>query len=158
MSIFSIAQEGVFGRSFVNSIEKILKPKEEISPELKKKYWDGWFNKGVRHYFYITKGVEIFNFFRYVIMTIGMIYLFFKLNNPWYFPLMFMICMPPLDVVGWFSVHKMDKVTEFLQTRYATHYSHYQVELNEDQKNYLKSIDEKLDKLIDLLTKGQPNK
>jgi hypothetical protein len=119
---------------------QIFKDRIKVSPELRKQFWDGNWNKLVRHYFYVNKGLQLFNEFRYVVMTVGIIYAFLRFDNILLLPLMFFGFIPFLDFFGWLSVHKMDRITEFLQTRYATHYSHYNIELQEEQLRLLKEI------------------
>lgn len=124
----------------------LLNKKEQIHPDLKKKYWDGWWNRIIRHYFYTIKGLQLFNEFRYIVMTVGMAYFALKLDQPLLLPLMFICALPPLDFFGYLSVHHMDKITEFLQVRYATHYSHHNIELQEKQLVLLEEIKEILSK------------
>jgi len=124
---------------------------DNVDPVLKEKYWDGKWNRIVRHYFYIKKGVEEFNFFRYIILSVGIIYAYFNFTNLWLFPIMLFCCLPCLDLTGYISVHRVDKVMEFLQVRYATHYSHYNIEIQEHQKSDLKEMRKDQKRLIRLI-------
>ena len=114
--------------------------KINITDDLNDKYWNGKWNKIVRYYFYMIKGLQLFNELRYVIITTGLIYAFLKLSNFVLFPVIFFSFIPPLIFFGWLSVHKIDKIIEFLQVRYATHYSHYNIEIQEKQEKYLRDL------------------
>ena len=128
----------------MSHIKELIKDSTKISPELKEKYWDGRWNKTVRFYFYLQKGLSLFNELRYVVMVCLALYAFMKLDNLFMIPLMFLCFIPPLIIFGWTAVHKMDKIIEFLNVRYATHYSHYNIEINEKQLKLLEEIKERL--------------
>jgi hypothetical protein len=113
--------------------KNLMTKRIEIDPELKTKFWDGRMNRFIRYYFYLQKGLALFNELRYVVMVCLALYAFMKFDNIFLLPLMFFAFIPPLLVAGYISVHYMDKVMEFLNVRYATHYSHYNVELQEKQ-------------------------
>jgi len=107
------------------------------------KYWKGKKNKAIRYYFYIQKGLELLNEFRYLIMSIFAIYYALKMDNIWLIPLMFIIALPVLIFFGWLSVHHMKKVTEYLQIQFSTHWARYQFYLLEKQITLLETLNEK---------------
>lgn len=116
----------------------------QITKEQKKMYWDGKWNKCVRYYFYLQKGLAFFNELRYVVLVILALYGFMKMDNPLMMPMMFFCFIPPLTIAGYMSVHKMDKIMEFLQVKYATHFSHHNIDLQERQLKILEKIDNKI--------------
>lgn len=75
-------------------------------------------------------------------MTILAVYALLKLDNPCYMILMFIGSVPILMFLGWLAVHKIDKVIEYLNIQYATHWSRYQVDLQEKILGELKKINE----------------
>ncbi|NJO00409.1 MAG: hypothetical protein HC880_00840 [Bacteroidia bacterium] len=105
-------------------------------------YWKGRRNKAIRFYFYTQKGLSLLNEFRYLIMTILAVYALLKLDNPLYMVLMFFGSVPVLIALGWLAVHKIDKVIEYLNIQYATHWSRYQVDLQEQILAELKQLNQ----------------
>jgi hypothetical protein len=108
------------------------------------RYWDGWWNKLVRYYFYVNRGLQLFNEARYLIMSIFAIYFATKLDNIWLIPLMFVVSLPVLVFFGWLFVHKMAKITDFLNVEFSTHWSKYGYELQENIISELKEVNLKL--------------
>lgn len=148
-NIYHCSAHNLIPGAAVVDIKNTMKDRVDISPELKERFWDGRWNKCVRFYFYLQKGLALFNELRYVVMVCLALYAFMKLDNILLIPLMFFAFIPPLMVFGWLSVHKMDKIMEFLSTRYATHYSHYNIELQEKQLEILNKIAKRLGVKID---------
>jgi len=112
------------------------------TPENRKLYWDGRFNHGVRLWLYCNRGLDIFNQARYLIMAIVALYYMMKLNNLWLIPLMFAVCIPILCVAGWFQIHKLGKVMDWLSIRFSTHYGMYNINLQEEIRDHLKKLAE----------------
>jgi hypothetical protein len=112
------------------------------------KYWVGPYNKSIRYWFYISRGLDLFNNFRYVFMLIFGIYFTLKLGNYAWLVVMFVIFVPILGGIGYLSVHHMGKVIDWLSVKFSTHYGKYQYELLEDQVGLLTDIKERLDKNI----------
>lgn len=109
-------------------------------------YWTGTRNKFIRYYFYCQRGLDLFNNFRYVIMAIFGVYYTLKLKNPAMLLLMAGISIPMLMFIGYYSVHHVGKVIDWLSVKFSTHYGKYTYELMEEQLDNLKAINEKLDK------------
>lgn len=108
-----------------------------------KQYWDGYKNKTIRYYFYVQKGLALFNEFRYLLMGVFALYMMMKLDNIILLPIMFFSAIPILLFFGWLSVHHIDKVIEFLNIQYATHFSRYNIKLQEEQLEELRRLNEK---------------
>jgi hypothetical protein len=118
---------------------------DNIKAEDKKsKYWDGNKNKAIRYYFYMQKGLALLNEFRYLLMAIFMFYHFLKIDNILIIPIMFVVCVPCLAFLGHMAVHQMDKVMEYLNIEYATHFSRHNIDLQEKQLKVLKGIEDKM--------------
>ncbi len=103
-----------------------------------KLYWDGNKNKIIRYYFYVQRGLALFNEFRYLFMVIFGIYFALKLTNPAWFVLMFVVSVPLLIIAGWVSVHHIGKVIDYLTIEFSTHFSRYQYTLLEEIRDEIK--------------------
>lgn len=99
---------------------------------MEKEYWDGNKNKAIRYYFYCQRGLDLFNNFRYVIMAIFGVYYTLKLHNSWWLLIMFFLSIPFLMYIGYWSVHHVGKVIDWLNVKFSTHYSLYQIKLLEE--------------------------
>jgi len=105
-----------------------------------KRYWTGTKNKTIRYYYYIQKGLLLLNEMRYLILGIFTIYFTLKFDNILLIPLMFICCLPILLTLGWLAVHHMDKVIEYLNIEFATHFSRHNIDLQERQLQMLGEI------------------
>jgi len=101
-------------------------------------YWSGNKNKSIRYYFYLTRGLDIFNNFRYVIMAIIGVYVLLKFTQPILLLVMFAISIPILLVMGYYSVHHIGRVIDWLNVKFSTHYGAYQIKLLEEIRDALK--------------------
>ena len=121
-----------------------MKSPNEDSHALKSQYWDGFKNKSIRYYYYVRRGLELLNEFRYLIMGILGFYYALKLDNPMMMVVMFGASIPILIILGWLMVHHIAKVIEWLNIQYSTHWSRYTYDLQEEIIKQLKEINEKL--------------
>ena len=112
-----------------------MEPKKYI-----KELWYGPKQRAVRYYYYVRKGLDFFNAFRYVIMSIFGLYYLLKFTNPLMFPVMFLVCIPVLFIVGYCDVHHMNKITEYIAVQFASHWARYGVDLQEQRNDLLKEI------------------
>ena len=108
-------------------------------------YWDGRENKSIRLFFYCQRGVGLINEFRNVFFIIIGAYFSLKINLPiWMGAVimlgMFLISIPILIVAGWFSVHRMGKVIDYLNVKFSTHYAKEQFEIFKGMYSELKEI------------------
>ena len=108
------------------------------------RYIDGKKNKAIRYYFYIQQGLVLFNEFRFLIMAIFAIYYTLKLESPLLLLVMFVVSVPILGALGYFQLHHMAKVIEYLKINFATHWNKRNFELNEERNEILKDIKEKI--------------
>jgi hypothetical protein len=115
-----------------------------MQEDLRDKYWNGAKNKVIRYYFYVRKGLELLNEFRYLIMGILGFYYALRLSNPFMLVIMFCIAVPILIVFGWLSVHHISRVVEWLAVQYSTHWSRYSYDLQEEIIKQLKEIKNKI--------------
>jgi hypothetical protein len=95
------------------------------------KFWNGRTNHLIRVWMYALRGLDVFNQWRYILMSIFALYYMLKLDNPWLLIIMFVVCVPVLCVAGWFQTHKIAKVIDWLNIKFSTHYSMHQIILQE---------------------------
>lgn len=112
-------------------------------------HWRGWKNKAIRYYFYMSKGLDLFNNFRYVFMAIAGLYIALKLKNALWLLAMFGISIPILMVAGYVSIHHIGKVVDWLGVRFGTHYSLYNFKLLEDIRDAVQRMAKKRDQIVD---------
>ena len=107
-------------------------------------YTTGIHNKFARLYFYCNTGLGLINNFRNVILCIFAAYIALKLDNYWYLIIMFLVSLPIITILGWYCVHYLNAVTEWLNIKYGTHYAKKQFALQEETRDLLKEIKDKL--------------
>jgi hypothetical protein len=117
---------------------------ESSKDNFKKLYWDGNLNHVFRHWYYIQKGLDIFNMFKYLIAAIIGVYWALHLKNPFILLTIFIICIPVLAFLGWLSVHKMTRVFQYLDMQFSSLWGTYSVKLSESQIDLLKEIRDEL--------------
>ena len=108
--------------------------------ELKQKYWNGNKNKSIRYFFYANRGLELFNSFRYLFMLAFGVYYALHLTNPLWLVAMVIISLPVLAIFGYIYVHHMNKVMDYLNIEFATHWGRYSYTLLEKQIQLLEHI------------------
>lgn len=113
--------------------------------ENKNKYWNGWKNYLIRVYFYVQRGLALFNEFRYLIIAIFGVYITMKLSNPIWLVAMFIVSTVILIIAGWISVHHIGKVIDFLNIEFSTHFNRHVVNLQERTTAAVEEINKKLE-------------
>lgn len=93
-----------------------------------------------RTFYYCQKGLGLFTVFKDLILVIIAICFTLKLTSIYWMILMFCVALPILTCVGWFCVHRMDKITEMLQIKFGTHYQVRQFALYEEIRDLLKLL------------------
>jgi len=111
-----------------------------------KKYLQGKENRAIRWYFYLENGLNILNDFRNLFLGILAIYIALHLTNPLYMVLMFLPCLILLSIIGWYSVHRLNKMKEWLSMRFSTHYGLKNYNFQEQQVKLLLEIKQLLEK------------
>lgn len=110
----------------------------------KHNYLQGKENWVIRMYFYINSGLTIMNNFRNLGLGIFALYFALKLTNPLFLILMFVVALPILAFVGFYNVHVMAKVIEWLSIKFSTHYQKENFDNVGKQVKLLESINSKL--------------
>ncbi len=110
-------------------------------------YFFGLENKAIRYYYYLNRGLDILNQFRNLFLGIFALYFTLHLTNPFLLGLMFLVGSIILLVMGYYTTHTMNKVTEWLGMRFASHYAirqfNYQQGIYETLQAMLQSQHEK---------------
>lgn len=106
----------------------------------KEKYLKGKENWFIRMNFYVNSGLGIVNNYRNLIFAIFGVYITLKLTSPLWLIGMFILALPVLMVLGYYNIHRMSKINEWLSIKFATHYAIKQFNLNEEQVKLLKDI------------------
>jgi hypothetical protein len=101
------------------------------TPENIEKYWNGKTNYFIRLWMYCLRGLDVFNQWRYILMSIFALYYILHLKHIALLVGIFVICIPILCVFGWIQTHKIAKVIDWLNIKFSTHYSMYQINLQE---------------------------
>lgn len=112
-----------------------------VSTELlRQQYLDGKRNQLIRVYFYINRGVQLVNEFKYVFAGILGIYYTLKLGSPLWIAVMLFLSIPFLAIIGWIAVNKMSKVLDWLGIEFGSYWARYQYTLMEKQVDLLEQI------------------
>lgn len=104
------------------------------------KYLIGRENFLIRMYFYLTRGLEIPNNFRNLILGIGAVYITMKLDNLLIAVALFIGSAIILTIFGWYNVHRLSKVQEALSMRFSTIFGIKAFNFQEKQTKLLEEI------------------
>lgn len=113
--------------------------RESAKPHESHEHWTGTKNKLIRYYFYCNKGLDTFNQFRYVIMAVFGIYYTLHLHAPILLLVMLAVSIPILTIIGYYCVHHINKVTDYLNTQFGTYYGIMQIDLLKEIRDAIKS-------------------
>ncbi len=116
----------------------------ENPQEFDSKYMPGLENRAIRYYFYLNAGLNIVNNFRNLILAILGIYIALHLDAWWLLIAMFIPSVIILTVVGYYVVHRINKVQEWLGVRFSSHYSIKQFNYTQGIYETLQAIEKKL--------------
>lgn len=95
-------------------------------------YWNGFWNKIIRYNFYMQTGANVFNIYKYVFGSIIAIYWMTHCDNKLILISSFIIMMPVLIIIGYYSIHHINKVNNWLDVKFGSHYTIRQIELLEE--------------------------
>ena len=133
------------------------------SEKVRKLYFEGTWNRIIRHYYYLQSVLQLFNEFKYLVGGILAIYLY----KDWGGSLgilaafgTFIIALPLLDVAGYIWIHYARKTIEFVGLKFATHFNQYNIRMQEKQIVLLEEINrgiKKLNEEKDVITRRQTN-
>ncbi len=107
-------------------------------------FFPGAENRFIRYYFYLNNGLAILNNFRNLFFGVFALYFTFHLTNPYLLAALLVPGILILIAVGYYSIHRMSKVQEWLGMRFATHYGIRSYNYNQGTYEELKEIKELL--------------
>lgn len=132
-------------------------PYDEINKkEIREKYYNGFRNKAIRIYYYLDRGLDLMNQFKYLVAGILAFYYFLKVDSIKIMLFMFIGAIPILIGGGYLWTRHGLKVIEYLNLKLATHFGQYGIRLQEKQNESMDKqiqILEQLCKSIDKLNK-----
>lgn len=114
-------------------------PPEVLSAE-DEKYMRGKENKLIRFYFYCNRGLDIVNQFRNLVLGIFAIYFTLKLTNPVWLIVLFVPSVIIITILGRYSVHRMQKLMDWVGVRFSTHFGIRQFNYSKMQAELLEEI------------------
>lgn len=96
-------------------------------------YWAGPMNYGMRLFYYLLQGCDVYNQVRNYFIVVVLAYLALKIDNYGLLAAMFAISTPLTMWIGHFKIHKMAKNHEWLQVHFGTKYGKESIELQRKQ-------------------------
>lgn len=118
-----------------------------------KGYLKGTQNKLIRYYFYLMKGLDILNQFRNLFLGILALYIALKLDSLGIGIAMFLGSCIVLAILGYYNVHRLSKINEWLNIRFSSHFGIRQFNYQQENNELLKDIKALLEAIADR-TKG----
>ena len=125
----------------------------EKNPEDEKQYFSGATNRIIRYWFYLENGLSIINEFRNLFLGIIAVYITLKLTNPIWMIVMIVPSLIFLTIVGYFMVHKVAKVKEWVAMRFSTHFGIKNFDYTKGNHELLTEIRDSLQKNKDSVVK-----
>ena len=126
---------------------------EAIQDEYRRTYDKGLLNHGVRAWFYLQRGLDLVNQFKYLAAGIFALYYTLKMDDYRVMVALFVIAVPILTFIGWFHTFKMAKALEWTNMIFSSYFGRYQIDLNEkNTENTVKTV-ELLTEIRDMLKK-----
>ena len=123
---------------------------EYLPPEIifkdDKKYLKGAQNWLIRYYYYLSSGLNEFNSFRNIFIGILTVYITFKLESYWWAIGMFATAIVILIVVGYYIIHRVSKIRDWLGVRFSSYFGMKQINYTEESFKLLTEIRDSLKK------------
>ena len=104
------------------------------------KYLKGTQNWIIRYYYYLSTGLNELNGFKNLFLGILTIYITFKLTSYWWGVGIFVASIVILTVVGYYIIHRVGKVRDWLGLRFSSYFGRQQVNYTEEQFKVLAEI------------------
>lgn len=105
------------------------------------KYLKGKENWIIRAYFYCSNGLNIINEFRNLFLGIFALYFALKLDNIVWLFVMTIPSILLLTLAGYYMVHRVGKVKEYLSIKFGTHYGMKTYDYQKGQFEILERIE-----------------
>ena len=121
---------------------------EEIQEEYNKAYDKGMLNHGIRAWFYLVRGLQMLNEFKYLVAGILAFYYTLDLHSIFLLVGIFVVSVPVLIVIGFLQVHKMAKALEWTGMMFSSYFARHNVDLQERQVLYTAKQKELLEEIL----------
>jgi hypothetical protein len=106
-------------------------------------YLKGNKNNMIRVYFYLSNGLAILNEFKNLFLIIFAAYFTLGIQNPIWIGIMAVVGLIGLTIVGYFSVHHIARIKEWLAVRFGTHFGIQNFDYVKRQTELLEEINKK---------------
>lgn len=126
---------------------------EEIREMYNKKYDKGLLNHGVRAWFYLQRGLNLVNEFKYLVAGIFALYYTLQLQDYRFMVLLFVVAIPVLTFIGWFHTFKMAKALEWTNMIFSSYFGRYSMDLAEKNTEHTAKNTELLEAILQELKK-----
>ncbi len=103
----------------------------ELRETYTKTYDKGGLNHTVRAWFYLNKGLDLVNQFKYLVAGILAVYYMLHLDSYAVLLTIFFVSIPLLVLAGWFYTHKMAKAIEWTGMVFSSYFARYNVDMAE---------------------------
>ncbi len=113
---------------------------EKLRQEYTKTYDKGVLNHSVRGWFYLQKGLDLVNQFKYLIAGILAVYYTLKLDSYAVLLGIFAASIPLLVLAGWVYTHKMAKALEWTGMVFSSYFARYNIDMSERNVENLSDI------------------
>lgn len=103
-------------------------------------YNRGFKNGAIRWYYYLTQGLGFMNDFRNLFLGVLGLYIALKIDNPLLIVYMTIPSLIVLALVGYYVVHHVSKVKDWLGVKFGSHYTIKQFDYTKGSYELLKKI------------------
>ncbi len=110
------------------------------------KYLRGAQNWFIRYYYYLSTGLNELNGFKNLFLGILTIYITFKLTSYWWGVGIFVASIVILTVVGYYIIHKVGKVRDWLGIRFSSYFGRQSIDYTQETFKILQEINNSLKK------------
>lgn len=108
------------------------------------KYLRGTQNWAIRYYYYLSAGLNEFNSFRNIFLAILTVYVALKLSSYWWAVGMFIGSILVLTIVGYYTIHRISKVRDWLSVRFSSYFGMKSINYTEESFKLLTEIRDSL--------------
>lgn len=131
---------------------------EEMRKEYSRTYDKGLVNHLIRSWFYLKRGLDTVNDFKYLVAGILAFYIALKLENRLMLIVIFLVAIPILTAIGFIYTHKMAKPIEWTNMMFGSYFARYSVDLTERNAENIERTAKVLEEIRDELRKNNQTK
>lgn len=124
---------------------------DELRKEYSITYDKGFKNHLIRSWFYLKRGLDTVNDFKYLIAGVLAFYIALHLENKLVLIIIFFLAIPILIGVGFIYTHKMAKPIEWTNMMFGSYFARYNVDLTERNAMNIEKTAKALEEITKLL-------